>query len=129
MVENVTGKWIWGTNEELFYNINIYDTREQAIAAGREETLEEGDDTFFVGQTENVHINTTIDSDLIFELISERAYEDVGEAAADYLNDVKREDYTALEDGISDFISNWMRERGYEPNFFRVINIEKVEVN
>jgi hypothetical protein len=122
-------EWVWGHNEEVFNSINIYPTKEEAIAAGKEECKEEGDTYFFVGETEQVNLKVDVDVDRILEMASEYVYEEVGEAAEDYLTHVKDEHFRELQSHLNATLKHWMCKYDYLPNFFKVNNIVKVEVN
>ena len=122
---NNEGKWVWDTNDEMFRS-DFFDTKEAAIEDARGD---EGEgETIYVGQVVEPTKFTGVDVDGILERISEQVYEEVGEVAIDYLSYVKKEDFTALEDSLNDVIRKWMKERGYEPNFYKVDNIEGVEL-
>ncbi|QDP42955.1 hypothetical protein HWC53_gp134 [Bacillus phage vB_BmeM-Goe8] len=119
------GKWVWDTNDEMFRS-DFFDTKEEAIEDARGQ--EDAGETIYVGQVVEPTSFTGVDVDGILERISEQVYEEVGEVAIDYLSYVKQEDFTALENSLNDVIRKWMKERGYEPNFFKVDNIEGVEL-
>jgi len=122
---NNEGKWVWDTNDEMFRS-DFFDTKEEAI----EDARGQGDagETIYVGQVVDPVTFTGVDVDGILERISEQVYEEVGEVAIDYLSYVKKEDFSALEDELNSVIRKWMKERDYEPKFFKVDNIEGVEL-
>jgi hypothetical protein len=121
------GKWIFSTNDEVFRTGDYYETKEQAIEAGKADLTWEGEcPAFYVGQVESVSFALSVDVNSIFENITQSVYDEVGEVAEDYLNDVTREHYQILEEELNDVLLKWMYKFAYNPSFFRVVNIEKV---
>jgi hypothetical protein len=115
------GKWIFGEHYEIFSPSNYYNTKEEAIQAGKGFENE-----FYVGQVVSVEFATTPNVDAVIESIAQNVYDEVGEVAEDYLNHIDKEHLQELEDGMSNLVSNWMNKHGYTPDFFKVVNIEKV---
>lgn len=66
----------------------------------------------------------SIDVDGLLESVQQSIYDEVGEAAEDYLDDVEKEEKKELEDLIID----WFHRHGYAPTFYNVENIETVQV-
>jgi hypothetical protein len=124
-VKHEVGQWVWSFSEDIFTS-SAYDTKEEAIEAAKMEC--DHLDSFFVGQVAPVSINTGVNIEGILEVIGERAYDEVGEVAADYLYDVKREHSQILEDRLDKVIADWMKEFDYTPSFFKVTNLERVEL-
>lgn len=122
------GKWIYNTNEEVWMNCGPYDTKEEAIKAGKEE-FGGNRYQFFVGQINNMDIGVGVDVDMIIEDIAENVYSEVGEAAECYLDDVGKEDLVELEDLLNDVLHQWMEKHDYKPNYFRVGNIECIPLS
>jgi hypothetical protein len=61
----------------------------------------------------------TVDSEVILEIISEYVYEECGEAAIDYLSNVKPDHERILSDRLTKEVNEWMKEFGYTANFAR----------
>lgn len=116
-------QWMFNTvGSEIWYG-DYFETKEEAIAAGKEEY--EGMYTrFIVGQIEPAHIPINVDAEHILENIKEVASDIVGEVADDYLKDVTTEDEHLLEKRLSVVIEEWMKEFDYTPKFFHIINTE-----
>jgi hypothetical protein len=117
-------QWVWSFDDEVFTS-SAYDTKEEVIEAALAEC--DHSDHFWIGQVAPVSISTMVDVDSILETIGERAYEEVGTVAEDYLTYVKKEDYEILEERLNTVVSTWMKAFGYEPTFFKVVNIERVD--
>ncbi|MBC2292949.1 hypothetical protein [Listeria booriae] len=121
----------WGAEE--------FNTKEEAIAAGRKAATEKGKlaenvfgyycnpdvpiNDFAVGRMSEPALYIPVDS--LLEDIAENVYEQVGEAAETYLDDVTKDDKQKLED----IIRNWLVDNNYLPSCFLITDIEKVEVN
>ncbi|EAG4505964.1 hypothetical protein CBM20_14655 [Listeria monocytogenes] len=78
--------------------------------------------TFFVGQTEKVEFPDTVDS--LLEDIAQCVYDDVGEDAQGYLDDVTQ----AHKKELYDLILRWAKQRDYLPRYFTVQSIEKIDI-
>ncbi|MFS7003636.1 hypothetical protein [Carnobacterium maltaromaticum] len=79
--------------------------------------------TFYVGQIESVGFPDVTDN--LLEIISETVYEEVGEHADGYLDDVKPEHKKEL----SDLIHDWAKRNEYMPNCFLIRNTEEININ
>lgn len=120
------GSWIWSTNDEIFRTDDFFDTKEEAIADAKGQ--EDAGEVIYVGQIFDPMTFVGVNLDNIFEDIVQQVHDEVGEVSEDYLCHVEKEDYEALEESVNDVIGKWMRERGYEPKFFKVGNIEGLKL-
>jgi hypothetical protein len=123
-VKHEIGQWVWSFDDEVFTS-SAYDTKEEVIEAALEEC--DYSDHFWIGQVAPVNINTMVDVDGVLERIGECAYEEVGTVAEDYLTYVDKEHYAVLEERLNKVMAEWMAEFRYEPTFYKVTNIERVE--
>lgn len=121
-------QWIYNTNEEVWMNCGSYDTKKEAIQAGKDE-YEGNRYQFYVGQISNMNLVPSVDVDRVIDDIAENVYWEVGEAAEDYLNDVRKEDLSELEDKLNEVLLEWMKKHNYSPEYFRVANIECIPLN
>lgn len=120
-------KWVYSTNEELFSS-DEYDSKEEAIKAAKEDyTWEDQCPTFYVGQVQEVDFHLDVDVDAILERIAVLVSEEVGEVADNYLDDVTAEHAEQLNDELNEVVQKWMNQHQYNPTFYSVIHIEKVE--
>lgn len=123
------GKWTCSTHSEHFNDGEYFETKEQAIEFGKAEYSQYRTvSKFYVGQVESVGLGVCVDTESILEHINQSVSDEVGEAAEDYLLDTKQEHDDELENELCEVIANWIERHGYGPTFFRVVNIEKVEV-
>ena len=120
-------KWVAEISNSDIWRGDKLDTKEQAIAEGRKLAIEKGLNKFRIGETEPA-FNFGIDVDSVIERISETMYEDIGEVAEDYLDDVKSEHLLELEEKLNEVFFKWQKEHGYEPTFYKIINIEEINV-
>lgn len=121
---NNNGKWTYSGSQEYFNYGEYFDTKEAAKAYGDEQYQGE---SFYVGQVETVGFGVIVDVSSIFERINENMCDEVGESADDYLMDTDQEHDNELENEITEVIIKWIERHGYQPTFFKVVNIEKVE--
>ncbi|MET3209619.1 UNVERIFIED_CONTAM: hypothetical protein ABIC26_002566 [Paenibacillus sp. PvR008] len=110
---------VWGIGE-------YFDLKAQAIEAAKEYYSPEEQKEFYVGQLCEISNSITVDSEGVLDDIASSIYDEVGEAAEDYLYYVKREEREILDERLTQVVREWMREFGYEPSFFRIENTEKI---
>ena len=55
-------------------------------------------------------------------------YEAYGEFSDGYLDNVKSEQAIDLEKKLNAVLQEWLENNNLEPNFYRIITIEKIEV-
>lgn len=78
---------------------------------------------FYVGQIETVGFPDKVD--MLLEIISESVYEEVGESADDYLNDVTAEH----KEELSNLIYDWAKRNAYLPGCFTIGAAEEININ
>lgn len=139
------GKWMCALNEDRedwSYNC-AYDTKEEAVRATREaikrynldpdnvcldDELGETPDTkdtivsFAVGQA--IYSGAFFDVETLIEQSQEMAWDEGGEFAQDYLDDVTDEHKEELED----LVQNWFVRHDYLPSFFKIYDIDVIQV-
>lgn len=122
------GKWMVNTNlHSDIWRGEEFDTKEQAIEEGRKQAIEEELNKFEIGEVEPA-FNFGIDVDRVIEDIQVIMYDDIGEVAEDYLDDVSKEHLLELEEKLNEVFFKWQKEHGYEPTFCKIINIEEINV-
>ncbi|MBY7740117.1 hypothetical protein [Paenibacillus polymyxa] len=120
------GKWTFSENEEFFNYGEYFDTKKEAIAAGKKYFADD-DYALYVGQVAECGLGVMVDVESIFEYINRNMCDEAGEAADDYLTYTAPEHDQELENELEDVITKWITRHGYEPTFFKVVNIESVE--
>ena len=121
-------KWTYESNimSDLWEG-GIYDSREEAIREATNEALIDDVKKFKIGICEAV-CNYGIDADEVLERIAEKTYEDVGEVAEDYLNDVTKEHKEELKDKLNEVFYAWQEKYNYKPCFYNVVSEEIIEL-
>lgn len=153
-MSNRNGKWMLNRHNSEYWNAeDVFNTEEEAVKTGvsllkkynsldkelKSEVLalsNKIEDTmgiaslgyetitrFDVGLVEQATVEFNVDS--ILETATENAYDEYGEFAEDYLEDVTDEDKTELETLIHD----WFIRHNYIPQFYKVYNIETIDLN
>lgn len=130
------GKWMFNIGRDEIWTGDNYSTREEAIELGKAELeylnkmkIEAGRETsnsFEIGQIEKVY-PCGVDVDFILENVAENTTQGM-EAGEDYLNNVTKEHSDELEQKLNDVLFAWMKEHGYEPDFFIMENIEEITI-
>lgn len=113
-------KWVLSTNGEYFDSVS-FDTKEEVI----EESLEYGSEVW-VGRMEDY---TPTPNNVVFELMAEDAYDSVGDAAEGWLDGISKEDMDEFEQRLNNLVLTFLKEKNLEPNFFKVVDIEKVVID
>ena len=119
------GKWTFSRSEEHYNEMEYFESKAQAIEEGKE--YFEGD-KFYVGQVKECGLGVLVDVSSILEHINVNMVDEVGEHAEDYLAYTETEHDKELEQEIQDVITKWIERHEYQPTFFKVVNIEAVEV-
>ena len=119
--------WTYELNprSETFFG-GVYDTKEECIVEAKKEATDEGLTEFRIGETYDV--DTGIDGYSLLDNIGERAYEEVGDVAEGYLEDVTNEEREELEIELNKVFDKWKEKYGYKPSFYGVENIETMKI-
>jgi len=124
-------KWLYQFGDsEIWREDDEFDTKEEAIQSGldalkEDETLQGS--TLYVGQKESV-CTSSIDIDLLLENVAENTTCELSEVGEDYLMDVSKEAQDELEEKLNDVFFEWIKKYNYEPTFYKIVNIEEVEL-
>ena len=134
-------KWMCSLDEEYWQASAYFDTKEEAVRAGLESierfntnpedeylddemgsTPEEVVDSFYVGQV--LHPDLPFCVDDLIECMQESAYENEGDFAQGYLDDITREHKKELDDLVRGFFV----KRGYLPTWYTVCKIDEISI-
>lgn len=113
-------EWSYSTNEENYYGTE--ESREDIIALALEE-IGETEGTFWIGKNKRHFGRGTYIAASVIEGLQEQAYEECGEFAETYLDDVTKEE----EKELADFITDWAA-RVDRSNFWTVYDTEQIDV-
>ena len=123
-------KWIvelTASDDEIWHYDEVYNTREEAIKGGTELAKDEGGECFRIGEMIPYDV-PGIDAELVIERMQETVYEEIGEAADDYLNNIKEEHENELEEKLTQVFTEWAKKYSYNSTFYKVVNDEFIEV-
>jgi hypothetical protein len=116
--------WIHSTDEENWGCCDEFNTKEEAIKAGKEDY----NCGFFVGTKHEYTLDKNIiDVEKILEQVSNDVYNDNGEYAEGYLHDTEKEHEEELQKELNEVFHRWIGKYNYKPNFYLVKNIEEIE--
>ena len=124
---NNTGRWTYQLSWEDMWQHDTYDTKEEAIEVGIREAKENRCTIIFIGQT-LADVEPCVDTDVVIENIQENMQEEFGEYAEDYLDNIKEEERKDLDNKLNAVLQKWLEDNKYEPDFYHIINIEKIKV-
>ena len=102
-------------------------SREEAIKEGMKYAKEDGLKSFRIGRAIPCGI-PNIDTDWLLERAQERLYDEVGESAEVYLDSVTREEFKELDEQLNEVFYQWHKKHKLEPNCYKVIDDEVIEV-
>lgn len=120
-----TGKWTISQDEEYWNNDEELSSKEDAIEFGKSFYEGEG---FFVGQIVKLEFlpSDVSLSDNAMESLSEQLYEEVGEVAENWENEVSKEAYNDLETIISEAVMKWIEKYSLQPSTFTLSCVDWV---
>lgn len=118
----VAGPWVWSQDEETFGDPDRFVTREEAAAAG---LAESGGAAVWTGRAEPYVSPRSRMAEHVLEWEGERAYEHAGEAALDWLEDMRKGEVADLQDRLSQAFVSWLQEYGHVPRFYEVKDIKQ----
>lgn len=142
MSKEMHEKWMCSIDQEYWQAAEYFNTKEEAVEFGIKSiqtfnknpedeclddemgsTPEEVVTSFFVGQAFCPGIPFNVDD--LLERIQEAAYENGGEFAEDYLDDVTKEHREELDD----LIQNWFIKHKYLPSWYNIYEIDEISVS
>lgn len=120
--------WEYNDNVEMWMH-DEFDTIEGCIEDAKENYDVEVGDTIAVGEV--VPYEVQVWADDILEKLEQQAYEECGEAAEDwntfsYKKD--REKLDELSNQLTEVVKAWLKKYNRIPDFYKIENIEIVEV-
>ena len=124
----VDGKWTYNETADGWWNYDTFETKEEAIKIGKEHALEERWKDLYVGQTNFVAIDTSIDAnDVIYEKSAwlddnYGAEFDHGQRWTDLITS---EETMLLSEMFEKAFKEWLDKTGKYPTSYTMVNIEK----
>lgn len=102
-------------------------SREDAIEEGMKAAKEDGLESFRIGRKECCGM-ATIDVSTVIEQAQEQLYDEVGEVAETYLENVTKEQEKELEEALNEVFHNWHKKHKLFPSCYKILNDEVIEV-
>lgn len=126
------GKWSFNFTEDGLWDQEAFDTKLEAIEAGVERAIEEGYETFYVGQFEAITIssNSAIDADDILNDLSQQLDDNYGsdfEHGAQWYDGIKTEDGDLLQTMLDEALNTWLQKTDNYPRTLTVVSISAHE--
>ncbi|MDT2635497.1 hypothetical protein P7D52_07950 [Enterococcus dongliensis] len=138
--DQIDKKWMCSLKEDIWKACDYFDTKEEAIKAGLESahrfncnpdteylddemgsTPDEVVTEFLVGQINASAVPFCVDT--LIENVQESAYDEGGEWADTYLDDVTKEDREELENLVFD----WFIRNDYLPRWYTISSVEIIQ--
>lgn len=128
--KNINEEWIAELTEsdcEIWSSDIEGNSREEVINNGMKYAKDEGLKSFRIGQKIPVGV-PTLNIDVILEGAYDQIYDEFGEVAEGFLDDVTSEQQNELEEQLNEVFYNWSIKHKLEPNCYIIINDEIIEV-
>lgn len=120
--------WEYSDNEEIWRH-DLFDTVEDCVLDAKENYCVEAGTEIVVG--ESVPCEIYIDSTDVLETLENQIYDEYGEVAEGWNAFNYKEDKEKLESlsrKLSNVIRIWLQENNNLPTFYKIDNIEVIEV-
>ena len=115
------------TDCEIWHSDIDCNSREQAIKGGVTYAKEDGLKSCRIGRAIPCGI-PNIDTDWLLERAQEQLYDEVGELSEVYLDSVTKEEFKELDEQLNEVFYQWHKKYKLEPNCYKVIDDEVIEV-
>ena len=123
--------WKWSYKLEEYEQdecVNdVFDTKEEAIKEAIKAAKEFKSEQIYIGAAIQDAI-PVIEVDEVIDNIVNDMYEAYGEVTEGYLDDVKSEQAIDLEKKLNAVLKEWLKDNNLEPNFYHIVEVEKLEV-
>lgn len=121
-----SGQWMYNFGDEEHWNeCEYFDTKEEAVDAGRAEAIAREESQYQVGQI--VDFVPRISAEYVLEQISEDAYEECGDNVGDYPFTNKK-DQQKLQEMLDEVLERWMDKTNNYPTFYKIEKVENLSI-
>lgn len=121
-----SGQWMYNFGDEEHWNeCEYFDTKEEAVDAGRAEAIAREESEYQVGQI--VDFVPRISAYNALEQISEQAYEECGDNVGDYPF-TNKEDQQKLQEMLDEALERWMDKTNNYPTFYKIEKVENLSI-
>lgn len=128
----VQNKWVINKeNTEFWEQPYEFESREDVIFYGKEylgvinDLIAPKDRYFYIGQKEQY--TPYVDPESIIDAITDEAAGEVGEISHNWLEKLSSDEIHSLGEKLNTALHEWIDETGNTPDFYKIINVEKVE--
>ena len=116
-------------NNNEIWNADIEcDSRKEAIIKGLKRAIEDGLVSFRIGRREQCRV-PRICVETIIENARKRLYEEVGECAETYLDEVTERQELKLEEELNEVFYNWSVRHNLLPTCYEILDDEVIKIN
>lgn len=123
---NNNGKWTYNFSRWDPWNERAYNTREEAIEAGRCDSVEYGLVKFYIGQVREHTPKINLDS--VIDGLQDDAYDKLGEWGEGFLVRVTNEEKQELDTALNKVLNDWLDKNKLRDYGFIIVNIEEISV-
>lgn len=107
-----------------------FDSYDEALQAAKDANADEWEDDrweyVYIGEC--IWYKPHVSAVNVIEAIQDDAYDQAGDFAIDYLDDVTKEHRNKLESLLTGIFNIWAKDYGYKPSFFTVENVKEVKI-
>ena len=124
-------KWTFNSQEGEIWPHDLFETREEALAAGMKYAKEERLSELFIGEAVDTPIDFTFNADDVIEKVAEYIDDNYGgdwDPGQTFSSSISKEDEESLENLLNDAFEKWIEEREIKSHTFLVQNIERIEL-
>lgn len=101
-----------------------FDSYDEAYWAARKDPEAHNYSCCYIGEV--CEYEPRVSASAVLETVQDDAYDQCGDFAIDYLDDVKKIHKQELGEMLTKVFNDWAEEYGYKPPFFTVENVRKV---
>ena len=120
-------KWTYRLGFDVRWMHDTYKTKDEAIVEGIKEAKKRNAKEVFIGEEVQYAI-PVIDVNVVIDNIVNDMHEVYGKLSDGYLDDVKSEQAIDLERKLNAVLQEWLKDNNLEPDFYHIVNVEKIEV-
>ncbi|MBA4187564.1 MAG: hypothetical protein C0467_06050 [Planctomycetaceae bacterium] len=113
------GQFAWSSDEETFHG--SFDSVEEALDEGRSSYP---DRTIYVGEAAEVYVHGP-DADDVTERLVSSVYDQVGEYAESFLDDVTKEAREELDTALTAVVSAWLTKHCLWPTCYTIVKVKE----
>lgn len=112
-----------------YYTSDLFDTKEEAIQAAREEAKEmkENLSIFYLGVANKYEENCGGLANSVAEILNESAWDKVGEFSEGYM-ELTNEQEKILEERLKKVVLDFQKEFNHEPSFYTISDVEVINL-